>query len=102
MDSKIIEAEGLEITEFVSLKDRFKRLIFKMMSLKFIAFTLQVTLGVIWFFCLLVAEIGNVGIWGIWSGYMVGAFGVYTAGNVQTKKVCSPQPALLQVKEDTQ
>jgi len=75
----------LESTD--SLKDRFKLLFIKMLSLKFGSFMIQITLGIIWFIQLLKTEIGNAAVWGIWSGYMVGAFTVYTAGNVQTKKV---------------
>ena len=70
-----------------SIKSRFRMLFIKMLSLKFLAFAVQIVLGIIWFRFLVLTEIGNSAVWGIWSGYMVGAFTIYTAGNVSTKKV---------------
>jgi hypothetical protein len=90
---RVEESAGMSIPgEIVEIKSpgighRFKSLFIKMLSLKFLAFTVQVFLGIIWFQHLLVTEIANAAAWGVWTGYMVGAFGVYTVGNVGTKKI---------------
>jgi len=97
MKTEISNGATIETVPDIKLKARLHQLLIKILSLKFLSFAVQVVLGIIWFQALLSTGEWNVGLWGVWVGYIVGAFTVYTAGNVKTKQVYSSRETSLPV-----
>jgi len=65
---------------------RLKEMILRMLSLKFFFTGIHVFLGIVFMVFMIRQKNTDAALWGVWSGYMSLGLGIYTAGNVESKK----------------
>ena len=73
-------------------KDRIRMLFVKMLSLKFLSYLVYLIVGIIWFAQMLKNKIWDVGLWGLWVGFLTAGLAIYTTGNVKTKQISAVAP----------